>query len=61
MIMAGTCFLHLWQNFGGELTRFADRQCYGVSVKCVNSDCELINSLGGGVWIFVHFIVSGIY
>jgi len=31
--MAGVCFLHLWQNFGGEMTRFADRQCYGVRAE----------------------------
>ena len=35
LIMAGVCFLHLWQNFGGELTRFGDRQCYGVSMGVI--------------------------
>ncbi|XP_065896925.1 sterol O-acyltransferase 1-like [Dysidea avara] len=36
MVMAGTCFLHCWQNFGGEMTLFGDRQFYGAWWRCLD-------------------------
>ena len=60
MLMAGTCFLHCWQNFAGEMTLFGDRQTYGVgSVILYCTCCIIVQRHGGGVWIIVAFTVNG--
>jgi len=52
MLMAGCCFLHCWQNFGGEMTGFGDRQFYGVGSVIL---CWLYCAVPKAWWRCVEF------